>query len=58
MRQDTFSLETGDVVIQWPKEITKESYEDFVDWMEILKRKVGRCVKQGSEHDGQSSPEE
>ena len=49
VRQDTFSLDTGDVVIQWPKEITKENYEDFVAWVEILIRKVGRCVKQTHE---------
>ncbi|MCM8918768.1 MAG: hypothetical protein LC540_01625 [Candidatus Thiodiazotropha sp.] len=44
MRQETFALDTGEVVIQWPSRMTKESFEDFSDWLEILKRKVRRTV--------------
>ncbi len=44
MRQETFTLDTGEVTIQWPSEMTKESFEDFQDWLKILERKIGRAV--------------
>lgn len=45
MRQETFALDTGDVTIQWPSKMTVESYQDFSDWLDILKRKVKRNVE-------------
>lgn len=44
MRQDVFSLAEGPVTIQWPATLSPESLEDFNDWLDILKRKVGRSV--------------
>lgn len=45
MRQETFVLDSGEIVIQWPTEISAESFEDFSDWLDILKRKIKRSVK-------------
>lgn len=45
-RQDVFSLTEGPVTIQWPGEISAESYSDLGDWLDILKRKIGRSVKE------------
>jgi hypothetical protein len=44
-RQDVFSLNEGPVTIQWPATLSPESFEDVGDWLEILKRKIGRSVK-------------
>lgn len=44
VRQDIFSLSEGPVTIQWPASLSAESYEDVADWLEIVKRKIGRSV--------------
>jgi hypothetical protein len=44
-RHDVFSLAEGPVTIQWPVTLSPESYEDLGDWLDILKRKIGRSVK-------------
>ena len=44
VRQDVFSLVEGPVTIQWPASLSAESYEDVADWLEIVKRKIGRSV--------------
>lgn len=46
MRQEVFTLDSGDVVIRWPSSMSQESYEDFTAWLDILKRKVGRTVQE------------
>lgn len=47
MRQDIFSLSEGEgmVTIQWPANISKESFQDIKDWLTILERKIGRSVR-------------
>ena len=45
MKQDTFTLEEGDVVIQWPASLSQESFEDFKDWLRLLERRVARSVQ-------------
>jgi hypothetical protein len=45
-RQDVFSLAEGPVTIQWPGSLSAESYKDLGDWLDILKRKIGRSVKE------------
>lgn len=45
MRQDTFSLDEGLVVLQWPAQLSPESYKDLKDWMELQLRKIGRNVQ-------------
>lgn len=49
MRQDTFSLDEGLVVLQWPAQLSAESYEDLKDWMELQLRKIGRSVRPAEE---------
>ena len=45
MKQDTFSLDEGSVVLQWPSHMSKASYEDFKDWIELQMRKIQRSVQ-------------
>lgn len=47
VRQDLFSLSEGTVSIQWPASLSAASYEDLSDWLDILKRKIGRSVRAG-----------
>jgi hypothetical protein len=47
VRQDTFSLDEGMVVLQWPAHLSKASFEDLKDWMELQLRKIGRSVQSG-----------
>jgi len=42
MQQDVFTLAEGPVTIQWPESLSLESYEDLRDWLDIMKRKIGR----------------
>jgi len=30
--------------LQWPKAMSNESYTDFVDWLELIKRKAKRAI--------------
>lgn len=43
-RQDTFSLDEGNVVLQWPDKMSQESFEDFEAWMQIQLRKIKRSI--------------
>jgi hypothetical protein len=45
VRQDVFSLTEGPVTIQWPATLSPESFQDLADWLDIVKRKIGRSVK-------------
>lgn len=45
MNQDTFTLDEGQVVLQWPSRISPESYEDLKDWLDLMARKVSRAVR-------------
>lgn len=45
MRQEVFSLAEGTVAIEWPGDLSPESFEDLSDWLDILKRKIGRAAK-------------
>jgi hypothetical protein len=49
VRQDLFSLTEGTVSIQWPASLSPESFEDVSAWLDILKRKIGRSVKEAGE---------
>lgn len=44
MRQEVFVLAEGDVTIQWPEALSPDSFQDFDDWLAILKRKIKRSV--------------
>lgn len=45
IQQDVFTLTEGPVTIQWPESLSPESYEDLRDWLDIMKRKIGRSIK-------------
>lgn len=45
MNQDTFTLDEGQVVLQWPARISPESYADLKDWLDLMARKVKRAVR-------------
>lgn len=44
MKQDTFTLDEGPVVLQWPATMSATSYEDFNDWIELQMRKIKRSI--------------
>jgi hypothetical protein len=44
IRQDTFTLDEGQVVLQWPAKLSPSSYQDFKDWIELQMRKIARAV--------------
>lgn len=46
MRQEVFSLPEGTVAVEWPGNLSLDSYQDLSDWLDILKRKIGRAAKQ------------
>ena len=44
MKEDVFALTEGDVVLQWPELLSRESFEDLKDWTVIVLRKIERKV--------------
>ena len=44
MQEATFPLAEGLAVVQWPKELSKESYEDFEAWVKLTLRRAKRSV--------------
>ena len=51
VRQDIFSLDEGQVVLQWPAQLSEASYEDLKDWLELQLRKIKRSVQTESRGD-------
>lgn len=45
MKQDTFTTDTGSVVVQWPSILSSADLEDLENWLDMLKRKIKRSVK-------------
>jgi hypothetical protein len=43
-KQDTFSLDEGQVVLIFPEKMSDTSYEDFKDWIELQLRKIKRSI--------------
>ncbi|MXZ13734.1 MAG: hypothetical protein F4Y78_07015 [Candidatus Dadabacteria bacterium] len=41
-RQDSCSLDEGQVIIQFPENLGSESRKYFVEWLDLIKKKVGR----------------
>lgn len=44
MKEDVYTLKEGDVVFQWPDQLSQESYEDLKDWTDLILRKIKRHV--------------
>lgn len=47
-RRDIFSLPEGEVTVQWPSPLGSDSIKDLEDWLDLLKRKIGRSRSIGS----------
>lgn len=43
MNSDTFTLDEGQVILQWPAKMSPESYEDFKSWLDLVSRKAKRA---------------
>lgn len=44
-KEDVFTLEEGQVVIQYPDRFSQESFEDLESWLQLVIRKVKRLVR-------------
>ena len=44
MKHDTYTLDEGDVVLQWPSKLSQESYAELEDWLDLMGRKMKRAV--------------
>ena len=51
-KQDVFTLEEGQAVLQWPSSLSADSYEDLKDWVTLALRKIKRSVGAKSEPSG------
>jgi hypothetical protein len=49
VREDVFSLPEGQVRLQWPTPLSKESIADLKDWLEIVERKIARSTATAEE---------
>ncbi|MDP3091960.1 MAG: hypothetical protein Q8N04_14890 [Nitrospira sp.] len=54
MNSDTFTLDEGQVILQWPAKMSHESYEDFKSWLDLVARKAKRAVDKPSADTNQS----
>jgi hypothetical protein len=43
-KQDTFTLDEGIVVLQWPSSLSETSFEDFESWIQLQLKKIKRSV--------------
>lgn len=46
MRRDTFSLDEGRVVLEWPEKMSAAGFEDFESWVQLQLRKIKRSIAQ------------
>ena len=49
MRQEIFTLEEGDITLEWPQRLSQASYEDFESWIQLVLRKAKRAVSDKKE---------
>lgn len=47
VKRDIFSLNEGEVIIQWPCPLSSDSVDDLTAWLELVKRKIARSVVAG-----------
>lgn len=43
-KRDTFSLGEGQAALEWPENLTADSYEDFESWIQLQLKKIKRSV--------------
>lgn len=45
-KQDTYTLgDEGQVILQWPEQMTQESYDELGEWLDLQMRKIARLNK-------------
>ena len=44
MREDIFTLDEGQAVLQWPEKLSRDSYEDLESWLSLVLRKAKRAI--------------
>jgi hypothetical protein len=49
MKEDVFTLDEGAVILQYPKRLSKESFEDFEAYLQLVIRKAKRSIVQNEE---------
>lgn len=53
-KQDVYHFsDGGQVILQWPEGMSKESFEEFKDWIALEMRKICRAVSSGGEGSSQ-----
>lgn len=59
IKQDTFSLDEGQVVLQWPSKITADSFAELKEWVNLQLRKIARqnSITDPSVKNAQETPE-
>ena len=44
LNNEVFTLEEGEVTLQWPANMSPKSYEEFKEWLNLLDKKIKRAV--------------
>lgn len=44
MRQDTWTLDSGTVLLRWPEKMSAADYEDFEGWVQLQLKKIKRSI--------------
>lgn len=50
MKEDIYSLVEGDVILQWPEQLSYESFEELEAWMKLMLRKLQRRITGPQDH--------
>jgi hypothetical protein len=48
MNNEVFTLDEGEVILQWPSRMSAESYEDFKAWLDLIAKKAKRMADKGN----------
>lgn len=48
VQQATMPLPEGDAALQWPKAMSRESFEDFEAWLQLMLRRARRSIVEGA----------
>lgn len=58
MNQDSITLEAGQVILQWPAQMSKDDYEDLKSWLDLMGRRAKRAVRAGDQPEtGDAAPD-
>jgi len=45
MKQDTYTLDNGELTLAWPTEMSMDEVEDLEMWVDMMKKKIRRAVE-------------